>query len=134
MQYYPCNSKSHQDISIWFFQHIFKIYRVHEYPVEEKIRSFLGFLSSLGYNLHLDIKDTKPKTIQQLLEFLKDKKEYKILSSLLLRNMQKAKYIPVPTRARATTKAKTFFIIPSPPFLFFEYPNGIQRDSNPVSG
>ncbi|MGN0973984.1 MAG: ribonuclease R [Bacilli bacterium] len=78
---------------IYFMQLPF-IYRVHEYPVEEKIRSFLGFLSSLGYNLPLDIKDTKPKTIQQLLEFLKDKKEYKILSSLLLRNMQKAKYIP----------------------------------------
>lgn len=78
---------------IYFMQLPF-VYRVHEYPVEEKIRGFLTFLSSLGYQLPLNIKDTNPKSIQTLLEFLKDKKEYKILSSLLLRNMQKAKYIP----------------------------------------
>ena len=40
------------------------------------------------------MKDVKPTTIQKLLEFLKEKKEFKILSSLLLRNMQKAVYKP----------------------------------------
>ena len=40
------------------------------------------------------MKDTNPKSIQKLLDFLKDKKEFKILSSLLLRNMQKAVYRP----------------------------------------
>ena len=68
------------------------IYRVHEYPKEEKIREYLSFIGTLGYTFTGDLKNTHPKTIQRLLEFLKDKKEYKILSSLLLRNMQKAVY------------------------------------------
>ena len=70
------------------------IYRVHEYPKEEKIRSFLSFISSLGYTYTGDLKDMSPKTIQKLISFLKDKKEFKILSSLLLRSMQKAIYKP----------------------------------------
>ncbi len=70
------------------------IYRVHEYPKEEKIRSFLAFLGTLGYQVTGDFKDTRPKTMQRLLEFLHDKKEFAILSSLLLRNMQKAVYLP----------------------------------------
>ena len=70
------------------------IYRVHEYPKEEKIREYLSFIGTLGYTFTGDLKNTHPKTIQRLLEFLKDKKEYKILSSLLLRNMQKAVYKP----------------------------------------
>jgi len=70
------------------------IYRIHEYPKEDKIRTFLAFLSSLGYNFTGNIKDVSQKTIQKLIAFLKDKKEFKILSSLLLRNMQKAIYLP----------------------------------------
>ena len=68
------------------------IYRIHEEPKEEKIRDFLGYLSSLGYTYRGNIKDVSPKTVQGILEFLKDKKECKILSSLLLRSMQKAVY------------------------------------------
>ena len=70
------------------------VYRVHESPKEEKIRSFLGFISSLGYSVTGDIKDTKPTTMQRLLDHLRDKDEFKILSSLLLRSMQKAVYKP----------------------------------------
>ena len=70
------------------------IYRIHEYPKEEKIRSFLGFIGTLGYSVPGDVKDYKPKTIQKVLDFLRDKKEFKILSSLLLRSMQKAIYSP----------------------------------------
>jgi len=70
------------------------VYRVHESPKEEKIRSFLGFISSLGYSVTGDIKDTKPTTMQRLLDHLRDKPEFKILSSLLLRSMQKAVYKP----------------------------------------
>ena len=70
------------------------VYRVHEVPIEEKIRSFLSFLSSLGYNYTGNVKEITPKMIQQILESLQDKKEYKILASLLLRDMQKAVYRP----------------------------------------
>ena len=77
-----------------FYMNLPFIYRVHEYPKEDKIKGFLSFVSSLGYTIPGNIKDTNPKAMQSLLEFLKDKKEFKILSSLLLRNMQKAVYLP----------------------------------------
>ena len=77
-----------------YFMNLPFIYRVHEYPKEEKIRSFLQFVSMLGYHVNGDIKDTKPTTMQKILSQLKDKPEYKILSSLLLRCMQKAVYKP----------------------------------------
>jgi len=77
-----------------FYMDLPFIYRVHDYPKEEKIREFLSFLGTIGYQLPLNIKDTSPKTIQKLLDFLKDKNEFKILSSLLLRNMKKAVYDP----------------------------------------
>ena len=76
---------------IYFMQLPF-IYRIHEYPLEEKIRNFLGFVGTLGYQIPGNIKDNRPQTIQRILEYLKDKKEFSILSSLLLRCMQKAIY------------------------------------------
>ncbi len=75
-----------------FYMELPFIYRVHDYPEEEKIREYLGFISSLGYVYTGNMKDLRPKTLQKLLNFLKDKKEYKILSSLLLRSMKKAVY------------------------------------------
>jgi ribonuclease R len=77
-----------------YFMNLPFIYRVHEYPKEEKIRSFLGFVSNLGYKITGNIKDVKPTTMQKILEQLEDKPEYKILSALLLRSMQKAVYRP----------------------------------------
>lgn len=67
------------------------IYRVHGEPNEEKINNFLNFVSILGHSVHKLNKIT-PKSMQGLLEELKDVKEYSILSSLLLRSMQKAVY------------------------------------------
>lgn len=77
-----------------FYMDLPFIYRIHEYPKEEKIRDFMTFLQSLGYVTNGNLKDISPKSIQRLVEFLKDKKEFKVLSSLLLRNMQKAIYLP----------------------------------------
>ena len=67
------------------------VYRVHGEPNEEKINSFLSFISVLGYQVHKMDKIT-PKAMQNLLNELKDAKEYPIISSLLLRSMQKAVY------------------------------------------
>ena len=77
-----------------YFMNLPFVYRVHEYPEEEKIRSFLGYVSGLGYSVKGDVKDLRPTSIQNILEQLKDKKEYSILSSLLLRCMKKAVYKP----------------------------------------
>ena len=77
-----------------FYMDLPFIYRVHEYPKEEKIRDFISFVQSLGYTVKFNAKDISPKAIQKLINQLKDKKEFKVLSSLLLRNMQKAIYLP----------------------------------------
>lgn len=77
-----------------YFMNLPFIYRIHEYPKEEKIRDFLSFISGLGYHVTGNVSDIKPTTMQKILSQLEDKPEYKILSSLLLRSMQKAIYSP----------------------------------------
>lgn len=67
------------------------IYRIHGEPNEEKINNFLSFISILGYSVK-KLKKITPKAMQELLNELKDVKEYPILSTLLLRSMQKAVY------------------------------------------
>ncbi len=68
------------------------IYRVHDLPNAEKIEDFLNLVKALGYKIHTNIKEITPKTMQKLLYELKDKPEYYILSTLLLRSMKKAEY------------------------------------------
>jgi len=77
-----------------YFMNLPFLYRVHEYPKEEKIRSFLSFVSGLGYTVKGDAKDLRPTAVQAIIKQLEDKPEFKILSSLLLRSMQKAVYKP----------------------------------------
>ena len=68
------------------------IYRIHEEPNSEKIDDFMNLVKILGYNLTGKTTDLTPKSMQQLLDQLNDKKEFKILSNLLLRSMRKAEY------------------------------------------
>ncbi|MBR4618217.1 MAG: ribonuclease R [Bacilli bacterium] len=78
-----------------YFMNLPFIYRVHEAPKEEKIREFLSFIGTLGYQVQGNLKENTPKNIQKLIKTLEDKKEFPILSNLLLRSMQKAVYKPV---------------------------------------
>ena len=75
-----------------YFMELPFIYRVHGEPSEEKITQFLSFVSSLGYVINGNIRDITPKGMQDILKQLKDKKEFHILSSMMLRSMQKAIY------------------------------------------
>ncbi|MDD4607640.1 MAG: ribonuclease R [Bacilli bacterium] len=75
-----------------YFMELPFVYRIHGEPNEEKIQSFLKFIGFLGYKVNGKIKDITPKTMQMILNDLKDKKEFHILSNLLLRSMQKAVY------------------------------------------
>ena len=68
------------------------IYRVHDLPNTEKIADFLNLVKALGYQIKTNIKEITPKTMQKLLNELKDKPEFLILSTLLLRSMKKAEY------------------------------------------
>ncbi len=75
-----------------YFMELPFLYRIHGEPSEEKIQKFLDFIGILGYTVHGKIKDIHPRTMQDILNQLKDKKEFHILSAMLLRSMQKAVY------------------------------------------
>ena len=68
------------------------IYRVHGTPKKEKITDFLNLLKLL--NIRVDTKNIgiSSKEMQKLLKELERYKESSILSSMLLRSMQKAVY------------------------------------------
>jgi ribonuclease R len=68
------------------------IYRVHDKPKEEKIKSFLNLLNSLGYKLKGKVKNITPKFIQGILDMVKDTKDASVISEVGLRSMQKAIY------------------------------------------
>lgn len=68
------------------------VYRVHDKPEEDKVKEFLAFLSSIGYKINADTKKINQQMFQKILYDLKDKEEFPILSSLMLRTMQKAVY------------------------------------------
>ena len=68
------------------------IYRIHGKPNEEKIDSFAQFLKTLGISIQYKKDDITPKEMQQVLNSLRENKLFHLLSSLLLRSMQKAVY------------------------------------------
>ncbi len=68
------------------------IYRVHDIPNSEKIEDFVNLVKQMGYTLNTNTTKLTPITMQNILKELKDKNEYMILSSTLLRSMKKAKY------------------------------------------
>lgn len=76
---------------IYYMEYPF-IYRIHGEPSEEKIKSFLGYVSACGYTITGKMNEIYPSTMQNILDQLKDAPEYSIFSSLLLRSMQKAVY------------------------------------------
>lgn len=75
-----------------YFMDLPFIYRVHGEPNEEKIMNFLRFVNILGYKINGKITKITPKAMQDLLNQLKEKKQFHLLSGLLLRSMQKAVY------------------------------------------
>ena len=68
------------------------IYRVHDIPNNEKVEEFTNLVKQLGYSIKTNLSKITPVTMRDLLNELKDKKEYVILSNMLLRSMKKAVY------------------------------------------
>ena len=69
------------------------IYRVHEKPTREKIESFNYFLSSLGVSTPEIKGDVQPEYVQNILKQLEGKPYEQICNKVLLRSLQKAKYL-----------------------------------------
>ena len=70
------------------------VYRVHEVPDNEKVEQFLNSISMLGYHVVGDRNFVYPKSMKKILDQLRDKEGFAILSTLLLRCMKKAVYKP----------------------------------------
>ncbi|MDN5311575.1 MAG: ribonuclease [Thermoanaerobacteraceae bacterium] len=67
------------------------VYRVHEVPDEEKMFSLREFLYNLGYTIK-GIKNIKPKALQEILEKVKGRSEERVVNTVLLRSLKRARY------------------------------------------
>ncbi len=77
----------------FFWMEVPFVYRIHENPDEEKLNNFLEFLKVMGYKVKGG-KNVHSAELQRLLERVKGKPEERVISTLMLRAMQKAKYSP----------------------------------------
>ena len=78
----------------YFWAQIPFLYRIHEDPNPEKVADFLRFIHNFGYAIRG--KELHPKDFQRLTDEIKSKKEEPVISTLLLRTMQKAVYSSEP--------------------------------------
>ena len=67
------------------------IYRVHEEPDMEKMEAFNAFIYNFGYSIK-GIKRVHPKTLQALIAKVKGKKEERVINTLMLRSLKRARY------------------------------------------
>lgn len=74
------------------WQEIPCVYRIHEEPSARRISDFVKNSVYLGHKLIVGKSDIHPNQIQKYLESVENTPEYPVLSMMLLRCMQKAKY------------------------------------------
>lgn len=79
-------------------QHLFHtdapcMYRVHERPEPEKMEAFVKLLGLLGHRVKGKY-DPHPKELAKLLRTVADRPEEGVVSRVMLRSMQKARYSP----------------------------------------
>jgi ribonuclease R len=70
------------------------IYRIHEDPKEEKLRKFFEFITNFGYIVKGTANDVHPRALQEIIEEVQGKPEEMVVSTVMLRSMQQAKYDP----------------------------------------
>lgn len=89
---------ANEGIAIWLSRLSLPcVYRVHEAPSEEKLKSFATFAFGLGMDIRpLKTKSLHPSAYATILEQAKEKGLSEILSTVMLRSMMKAKYSSVP--------------------------------------
>lgn len=68
------------------------IYRVHEQPKTKKLIQFSGIAKIMGYTIKGSLENIYPNELSSIIEASKDTPEHPIISTLLLRCMQKARY------------------------------------------
>ncbi|OLN23965.1 ribonuclease R [Domibacillus antri] len=68
------------------------IYRIHEDPKEDKLQRFFEFLTNFGLNVKGTANSVHPRALQEIIEAVKDTPEETVISTVMLRSMQQAKY------------------------------------------
>ena len=68
------------------------VYRIHEKPVLMKIKNVCAFLEGLGITTP-SVGNVTPKFVQKLLNLTKDKDYAEIANKVILRSLQKARYL-----------------------------------------
>ena len=68
------------------------IYRVHDLPDNDKLKSLKYIIKSFGYTLDLSSSKGISKSLNNLLNQIKGKEEQNLIESLVLRSMSKAEY------------------------------------------
>ncbi|WP_412759315.1 ribonuclease R [Niallia circulans] len=70
------------------------IYRIHEDPKEEKLRRFFEFITNFGYIVKGTANSVHPRALQEIIESVQGTPEEMVISTVMLRSMQQAKYYP----------------------------------------
>ncbi|KON86388.1 ribonuclease R [Sporosarcina globispora] len=68
------------------------IYRIHEDPKEDKLRRFFEFITNFGYIVKGTANSVHPRALQEIIEEVQGKPEEMVVSTVMLRSMQQAKY------------------------------------------
>ncbi len=68
------------------------IYRVHEQPKTKKLMQFCSIAKIMGYTIKGSLENIYPNELSSIIDASKDTPEHTIISTLLLRCMQKARY------------------------------------------
>lgn len=72
------------------------IYRIHEQPKVEKMERFAEFVTSFGVVLRGEASAISPKQLQEALASVADQPIEQVVSTMMLRSMQQAKYSEEP--------------------------------------
>ncbi|KRG15136.1 ribonuclease R [Lederbergia galactosidilytica] len=70
------------------------IYRIHEDPKEDKLQRFFEFITNFGLIVRGTANSVHPRALQEIIETVKGKPEEMVISTVMLRSMQQAKYDP----------------------------------------
>lgn len=70
------------------------IYRIHEDPKPEKLQRFFEFVTNFGLVIKGSGHSIHPKALQEILKSIEGLPEEPVISTMLLRSMQQAKYYP----------------------------------------
>ncbi|MEX5650999.1 ribonuclease R [Staphylococcus cohnii species complex 1658] len=68
------------------------IYRVHEQPKSERLRQFFDFITNFGLMIKGTVEEVHPSTLQKIQQEVEGQPEQMVISTMMLRSMQQARY------------------------------------------